>query len=243
MILGDDSIPCDGSKQASQPASVSMKEYVSAERMPSMMDTDYTANTSEVNDMEVVENEIPGLALSSQDDVLHEVEPVSPKVTTDLDDSNQDSVSNLGRTPLELAQSLSTERSEELSPGAAVTDATSTISSTATSVRLIAQLPLPKISAPVICLADEQKDQLQEMAFVRIVDAYRQVTIAGGSQVRFSILAHSGIEVNTLTYASQYPIYDSCNLVLVVMSLFDAVSLRARPVEVFEITYLLGLCK
>ncbi|XP_075509306.1 uncharacterized protein LOC142545805 isoform X1 [Primulina tabacum] len=59
---------------------------------------------------------------------------------------------------------------------------------------MIAQLVFPKITATVIGLVDEQKDQLQELAFLRIIDAYKQVTAAGGCQLRVCSLAHSGIE-------------------------------------------------
>ncbi|KAL8526006.1 hypothetical protein ACS0TY_015284 [Phlomoides rotata] len=100
----------------------------------------------------------------------------------------------LDMTPIESAQSLSTDRSEELSSKAAITDTNSMNSSTATSVVLVPQLVLPKISAPIIHLGDDQKDQLQQLALVRIIDAYKHVTVAGGSQVHFFILAHSGME-------------------------------------------------
>ncbi|KAL3617507.1 hypothetical protein CASFOL_037828 [Castilleja foliolosa] len=95
---------------------------------------------------------------------------------------------------MELAPSVSANKSEELSPKSAIEDTNKMDSSIATSAELISQLVLPKLSAPIIFVADEQKDQLQEQAFVRIVDAYRQATVSGGSQVRFSVLAHSGME-------------------------------------------------
>ncbi|KAI3474213.1 hypothetical protein Pfo_029001 [Paulownia fortunei] len=178
----------DDLSYASQQATVDISESVPPEDIPSAMETGFTVITSEVNDIE-------------GDDGLPESAAVFPMGLTDLDDANQEKFTNLGRipveldmTPIELAQSLSTDRSEELSPKAAIMDTNSMNSSTATSVGLFSQLVLPKISAPVIYLADEQKDQLQQLAFVRIVDAYKQVTVAGGSQVRFSILAHSGME-------------------------------------------------
>ncbi|MED6121281.1 hypothetical protein PIB30_116716 [Stylosanthes scabra] len=48
--------------------------------------------------------------------------------------------------------------------------------------------------APVIDHADEQKDHLQKLCFMHIIDAYKQITVAGGSKVRFSILAYLGVE-------------------------------------------------
>ncbi|XP_042050087.1 uncharacterized protein LOC121795614 isoform X2 [Salvia splendens] len=165
------------------------------------METGYAVITSEVTDIEGRENEIPGLSSATEGDGLTENMDTIPKGSVHSDDANQEKSSNLGgisietdRTPTELAQSLSTDRSEELSPKAATTDVSSLNSSTATSVGLASQLVLPKIGAPVIHLADEQKDQLQQLAFVRIVDAYKHVAVAGGSQVRLSVLAHTGLE-------------------------------------------------
>ncbi|KAL0347437.1 UNVERIFIED_CONTAM: Symplekin [Sesamum calycinum] len=206
--IADSNVAYDDLNHARQ-ATVHVNESVSPEDIPSAMETGYGAITSVVIENEGVGNGIPGLALSTQDDALPEDAAVFPRALTELEDANltdlneanQDTFTNLGMTPIELdktqielAQSLSTDWSEELSPKAAITDTNNMNSSTATSVGLSSQLVLPKISAPVICLADEQKDQLQQLAFVRIVDAYKQVTVAGGSQIRFSILAHSGME-------------------------------------------------
>ncbi|KAK6120262.1 hypothetical protein DH2020_045953 [Rehmannia glutinosa] len=238
LTLADSNVAYDDLSYASQQSTVHMSESVSPKDNPSAMETGFTSITSEVNDIEGVSNEIPGLALSTQDDGLPENAAVLSKGLTDLDDANQEKFTNLARssieldglelahslpspielahplsspielahsltptelahslsTPTELAHSLSADRSEELSPKATIMDTNSMSSSTATSVGLSSQLVLPKISAPIIYLGDEQKDQLQQLAFVRIVDAYKQVTVAGGSQVRFSILAHSGME-------------------------------------------------
>ncbi|KAL1549131.1 hypothetical protein AAHA92_17267 [Salvia divinorum] len=163
------------------------------------METGYALITSEVTDIEGRENEIPGLSSATEDDGLPENMDTIPKGSAESDDAIQEKSTNLGgisiesdRTP--TAQSLSTDRSEELSPKAATTDVSSLNFSTATSVGLASQLVLPKIGAPVIHLVDDQKDQLQQLAFVRIVDAYKHVAVAGGSQVRFSVLAHAGLE-------------------------------------------------
>lgn len=211
VTLADSNAAYDDLSNARQQATVSVNESVSPGDVSSPVETGYTAITSEVNDIEGVANEIPGLSVSTQDDGLSENMAVFPKGLMDLDDANEEKFTNLvgtpidsDGTPIELAQSLSTDRSEELSPKAAITGMNSMNSSTATSVGLLPQLVLPKISAPLIHLADEQKDQLQQLAFARIIDAYKQVTIAGGSQVRFSILAHSRMEVNTGTHVSQY---------------------------------------
>lgn len=202
MTLTDNNVTYYDLNYGIQQETLPISEFVAHEDIPSEMDTDFMVITSEVNDMNGVENEIPGPALSTQDDGLPVNATISSRGLTDLDDTNQASFTNsrttpieLDRVPVELAQSLSTDRSEELSPKAAITDTNNVNSSTATSVRLLPQFVLPKISAPIINLPDNQKDQLQQLAFMRIVDAYKQVTVAGGSQARFSVLAHSGMEV------------------------------------------------
>lgn len=82
---------------------------------------------------------------------------------------------------------------------AVVSDVNSLASSTATSARVSFQLVLPKMAAPVVDLVDEEKDELLKLAFVRIVEAYKQIAVAGGSQARFSLLAYLGVEVLVLS--------------------------------------------
>ncbi|KAL6520910.1 hypothetical protein OROGR_017479 [Orobanche gracilis] len=201
LTLSENSLAYDDLSCASVQATVPINESAYPEDNLSVMDIDFKVITAEVNDIEGVSSEIPGLALSTQDDGLPEDVAVSSKGLTDLDDAYQEKFTTIDsslvvsdRTPVESAHSVSTDKSEELSPKAAITDTSSMNSSVSTSIGLVSQLVLPKLAAPIIYLADEQKDQLQELAFVRIVDAYKQVTVAGGSQVRFSILAHSGME-------------------------------------------------
>ncbi|XP_073277108.1 uncharacterized protein [Primulina huaijiensis] len=192
--VGDGNVAYDGLDFSSQQASVSTVESGSREDIPSGIHTGHSAIKSEVTDAKLQEEEIPGLSLSIQDGRIDENLTALLSNSTNLEDANNDKATNFGNSPVELAQSLSTDRSEELSPKVAVTDSTSINSSTPTSLGMIAQLVFPKITAPVIVLVDEQKDQLQELAFLRIIDAYKQVTAAGGWQLRVSILAHSGIE-------------------------------------------------
>ncbi|KAL3654914.1 hypothetical protein CASFOL_000700 [Castilleja foliolosa] len=201
LTLADSSAAYDDLVYASPQETIPISEPVSPEDIPAAMETDLTVISSEVNDIEGVENEIPGLALSTQDDGLPEVAAVSSKDLTELDGADQETFINLASSlteshtiPMELAPSVSTDKSEELSPKSATTDTSYMNTSTATSAGLVSQLVLPKLSATTVYLDDEQKDQLQQLAFVRIVDAYKQVTVAGGSQVRFSVLAHSGME-------------------------------------------------
>ncbi|KAL2541488.1 HEAT repeat-containing protein [Abeliophyllum distichum] len=194
VTLDDSNVAYDSLDSASQQATEPIIGSVSAEHIPSGTETGYPAMTSDTIDVETVVNEIPGLASSTQDYGLPGTVAVFSLDSTDLEDTSPEQVTGLGRSPLELAPSMSTDRSEELSPKAAVMDVASFNSLTATSVGLPTPLILPKMSAPVIYLADEQKDKLQESAFLRIIDAYKQIAVASDSQLRFSILAHSGIK-------------------------------------------------
>ncbi|CAA2998893.1 symplekin isoform X1 [Olea europaea subsp. europaea] len=185
--LADRNVAHDGFDSASQQTTEPNIGSVSAEHIPSGIDIGYRPLTSDAVDVETVVNEIPGLASSTQDDGLPGTVAVFSLDSTDLEDTSPEQVTGLGRSPLELVPSMSTDRSEELSPKAAVMDI-------ATSAALPTPLVLPKMSAPIIHLADEQKDHLEESAFLRIIDAYKQIAVAGDSQLRFSILAHSGIK-------------------------------------------------
>ncbi|KAM7467970.1 hypothetical protein LguiB_015532 [Lonicera macranthoides] len=157
----------------------------------------YSNIPSEVADIGDLENEIPGLDTSVHVDILPEPVIVTSlvSVSTELDEVSQEQVTtSLGRSSMEIIPSMSTDRSEELSPKAGLTDATSVNNSLANSVGFSSQLVLPKMLAPVISLADEQKDNLQKLAFMRIIDAYKQIVVAGGSQVRSAVLACLAVE-------------------------------------------------
>ncbi|TQD68733.1 hypothetical protein C1H46_045734 [Malus baccata] len=158
------------------------------------------------HDMEYLESEIPGLdsacnsgsePIIASSSTLMDVEDASQEQVTSVkvENASQEQVTSMGqRTPLNLLPSLSTDKSEELSPRAAVADV-SVLSSTATSVGLSHHLVLPKMSAPVVILSDEEKDWLQQLAFTRIIEAYKQIAVAGGSQIRCSLLISLGVEV------------------------------------------------
>ncbi|KAK4359342.1 hypothetical protein RND71_021571 [Anisodus tanguticus] len=180
-------------------ASEQAPEYVteplsSTKSTPLLMENDVSAVQSDVADMENTEDFIPGLDSVARKGESSELVAVSSVGPTELEDGSQEQGSSLVRSSLEVVPSISTDRSEELSPKAAVTDVTSVNSSTETSIGISLQLLLPKISAPVINLSDEQKDNIQKSALARVIDAYKQIAIAGGSQVRFSLLAYLGVE-------------------------------------------------
>lgn len=188
-----------GLSNASEEAEVPVDASASSsELIPSLMEIDRPVTQSETIDIGNVDGEIPGLDLSAHNDELI----ISSSGPTDVEETSQEQVASLGRSPLELLPSISTDRSEELSPKAAVTDISSNSFSTATSVGFPTQLILPKLSAPVINLTDEQKDNIQKMAFVRIIDAYKQIEVAGCSDVFISLVSYLGVEVLCLTFKS-----------------------------------------
>lgn len=143
-----------------------------------------------------IESGIPGLNSSAQHDVLSKALVTSVLGSTDVEaaSKNQD-VSFSGNLLLDVIPSVSVDKSEESSPKVAGTGSNSLVSSTATSVASAPLFVLPKISAPVVDLSDEEKDSLQKLVFLRIVEAYKQISMSGGSQLRFSLLAHLGVEV------------------------------------------------
>lgn len=170
---------------------------VSSEVVQSGMEN-ISAASYETHDVGNLEN-IPGLHSTADDDNFVEMLTASSLVPTDLEEGSQEQVTSLVRRPqLDLLPSMSTDRSEELSPKSAPAETNSTISLTETSVGLSNQFVLPKLLAPVIELTDEQKDHIQKFAYTRIVEAYKQIAVAGGSHVRFSLLAYLGVQVGIL---------------------------------------------
>lgn len=205
-MVADNDLLCAGvnyeNEEAPVPLPVSSSAEIPSVIRPVVAVANKSFMPSEVLDYGNLEGEIPGLDSASHSDGLAETPTVSSLAPTDLEDASQEqvtSVGRLGRLSLELMPSISTDRSEELSPKAVVTDASSINSSTATSLGLSTQLVLPKMSAPVLDLSEEEKDQLQKLAFTRIVEAYKQIATAGGSCVRFALLGCLGIEVTTST--------------------------------------------
>lgn len=163
-----------------------------------------TTMPPDIHDVGNSESGIPGLDSFGRSDSVSQTSAPSLLVSTEIcqEGGSQEQDTSLDqRSPLNLAPSISTDRSEELSPKAAVRDANSLVSSTATSV-VPPRLVLPKMIAPVVDLEDEQKDRLQQSCFMRIIDAYKQIAVAGGSNVRFSILAYLGVEVKILCLPS-----------------------------------------
>jgi len=163
-----------------------------------------TTMPPDIHDVGNSESGIPGLDSFGRSDSVSQTSAPSLLVSTEicLEDGSQEQDTSLDqRSPLNVAPSISTDRSEELSPKAAVRDVNSLVSSTATSV-VPPRLVLPKMIAPVVDLEDEQKDHLQKSCFMRIIDAYKQIAVAGGTNIRFSILAYLGVEVKILCLPS-----------------------------------------
>ncbi|KAE8719448.1 PHD finger family protein [Hibiscus syriacus] len=150
----------------------------------------------DIHDVGNVESDLPGLVSSFHDDGLSDAQAAISLVSTDLEDASQEQGTSFGgKSPLHVLPSISVERSEELSPKTTVNDSGSVVSSTATSVVSSRSVVLPKTSAPLVNLSDDQKDDAQTLAYIRIIEAYKQISVAGGSQVRSSLLAYLGVEL------------------------------------------------
>lgn len=243
-----DSVTTNVSSDALNYASEQAPEYVteplSSKSTPLLMENDVSAMQSDVADIENTEDFIPGLDSVVRKDESSELIVVSSVDPAELEDGSQEQGSSLVRSSLEVVPSISTDRSEELSPKAAVTDVTSVNSSTAASVGLSPQLLLPKISAPVIHLPDEQKDNIQKSAFTRVIDAYKQVTVAGGSQTRFSLLAYLGVEVFAQGLLPMHIFIECERSILTIFFLFETVVFfGAKPLEISTNTYIVRLCE
>ncbi|KAJ4971323.1 hypothetical protein NE237_004422 [Protea cynaroides] len=147
---------------------------------------DSSAIPLEAHDMGSYESGIPGLDSAVYNDGMVDTVDTSRLSSADIQGTNQDEVTSLDRSsPLDLPPTDS-DRLEELN--------SNSTTHTATSVYLSSQYVLPKMSAPVVDLNDEQKDHLQKSAFLRIIEAYKQVKVAGGTNVCFSLLACLGME-------------------------------------------------
>ncbi|GMH26513.1 hypothetical protein Nepgr_028356 [Nepenthes gracilis] len=127
------------------------------------------------------DNVIPGLD-STPSGGLSDMTISSSWPFTEVDDVIRDE-NFKKRSQLDSLPSTSTDRSEELSPKAVVTDSYSVITSTETSVGSIQQFVLPKMSV-ISC----------KKAFMHIIEAYKQVAAAGGSELQISLLAYLGVE-------------------------------------------------
>ncbi|KAL5710209.1 hypothetical protein ACHQM5_020801 [Ranunculus cassubicifolius] len=146
----------------------------------------------DIHDTENMESGIPGLS-----DIHTDGSPESLE-TTDLASTGLpglilDRLTNLESVVPASSGSMLADGSDEVSPNVTVSDAIS-VASISTTSALSSQFVLPKMSAPVVNLTDEQKDDLQRTAFTRIIESYNRVSVAGGSQLRFSLLACLGVE-------------------------------------------------
>ncbi|GAB4857346.1 hypothetical protein Ancab_015254 [Ancistrocladus abbreviatus] len=196
MAGADDDVLCAATtKETEEKVLSSDVPYTSVGDGHSEVSRGYSAPiTSEFEDVGIVDSVIPGLD-GSHGGGLRDASIASTMPDTDVDNGCQDQVGSFGRRPqLDSLPSTSTDRSEELSPKPVTTDANSGSTPTEAFFGSIQQFVLPKISAPVVDLSDEQKDLLQKFAFMRIIESYKQVAVAGGSQLRFSLLAYLGVE-------------------------------------------------
>ncbi|KAL5550451.1 hypothetical protein UlMin_000627 [Ulmus minor] len=194
-LAADNAVVGSGTTDGAETLLLSTCLSVSSDLSSSEMGKGSLAIPSDIHDIGNLESEIPGLDSSARNDGLSENLAASSLVSTDLEDVSQDQITSFGpRSPRNLRPSMSIDRSDELSPKATVAEMNSLVSSTATLVGLSSHLVLPKMSAPVVNLSDDEKDNLQKSAFIRIIEAYKQIAVAGGSQVRSSLLVYLGVE-------------------------------------------------
>lgn len=149
------------------------------------------------------ERVIPGVDSTSSIDEIQESLDASHSSNPEVNDSSQDHATSLGSlVPSNVLStcSMATDVSETQSTGVGIFDTSQ--ASSAASLVTSCQYVLPKMMILDVNLTDEAKDQLQKVAFVRILDAYKQVAISGGLDARCSLLAHLGIEVYTLVLKS-----------------------------------------
>ncbi|KAJ6837724.1 uncharacterized protein M6B38_323375 [Iris pallida] len=146
------------------------------------------------NDAENIVNEIPGLESASSFDEIQESLDASHTSTGEIQGASQEhDISLVATLPLEISSPncMVTCTSETLSPRQDLSDA---IQAPTSSLVSSLQVFLPKMTISDISLTDEQKDNLQNVALVRIIEAYKQVALSGGSYIHLSLLAHLGIE-------------------------------------------------
>ncbi|KAF6153639.1 hypothetical protein GIB67_027506 [Kingdonia uniflora] len=153
---------------------------------PSIVDN--RAFLSNIHDIGTLESGIPGLDSTVRSDEISETRDTCHSASIDFHEENDEQVTSMDTQELASSGSMSIDRSEELSSKVVVSDANS-LASTPTSVVI-----LPKMSAPVIVLTDDQKDHLQKSAFMRIIESYKQISVAGGTHLRFSLLPSLGVE-------------------------------------------------
>ncbi|XP_020578838.1 uncharacterized protein LOC110023662 isoform X2 [Phalaenopsis equestris] len=141
------------------------------------------------NDSETIEQKIPGLDSSSCFNETQESPDASFRLDEIKERTPEHAISSGVTASLDISPSTSnvSYSFETLSPRANETPATSSHASSS-------QFFLPKMVICNVDLTDEQKDNLQKVAFTRIIEAYKQVTVSGGSSVRLSLLAHLGTE-------------------------------------------------
>uniref|UniRef100_A0A1D1XLC0 Symplekin n=1 Tax=Anthurium amnicola TaxID=1678845 RepID=A0A1D1XLC0_9ARAE len=166
--------------------------------VPTAVETGTTSNAPPctTHNSEMLESRIPGLESVIPNEIEEPVD-ISQSSTSELQGSSQEQVISSGsKMPCDTTASglMSTYVSETPSSSATVMDSGLSAFTGLTSLTVSSQYILPKMTAPVISLTDEQKDHIQKVAFLRIVEAYKQVVVAGGIQMRFSLLACLGVE-------------------------------------------------
>ncbi|XP_031475162.1 uncharacterized protein LOC116247253 isoform X1 [Nymphaea colorata] len=150
-----------------------------------------------INDVGPSEASIPGLEGSAP--VVGSLEneqacyaSTADSLGTHREDAASSGLSFANKVP--STATVSTDHSEALSPRESAADTSWISSAASTNVAFSTSLSLNKTAPPTANLSEEQKDELQKLAYIRIINTYKSVAITGGSDVHFSVLAYIGSE-------------------------------------------------
>ncbi|CAN6463169.1 unnamed protein product [Victoria cruziana] len=150
-----------------------------------------------INDVGPSEASIPGLEGSTPVVASLENEQACYASTADSIGTHREDAVNSGLSfahKISPTAIVSTDNSEALSPRESAANTSFISSAASTHVALSTSLSLNKTAPPVVNLSEEQKDQLQKLAYIRIINTYKNVAMTGGSDIRVSVLAYIGSE-------------------------------------------------
>ncbi|PIA32259.1 hypothetical protein AQUCO_04500095v1 [Aquilegia coerulea] len=180
---------CDSASNATEAMPSISVSHPSEINVPSVREN----GNSAMPDVDTLEFGIPGL------DSIHsggspESLDASDLASGGIPELSQDKKPGLDPLVSVSCEAMPADRSEDINLNETVSDVNSVTSTTTTSAVLSSQFVLPKMSAPVVNLTDDQKDDLQRAAFIRIIETYSRVSVSGGSHLRSSLLACLGVE-------------------------------------------------
>ncbi|KAF5193841.1 Symplekin [Thalictrum thalictroides] len=193
MTVLEIGVDCDSASNAAEAVTSINVSPPSDINVPSVKENGNSAFQVEMHDVGTLDYGIPGL------DSIHsggspESLDASDLASGGLPELSQDQITGLDPLVSVSYEAMPADRSEEISLNETVSDVNSVSSTTTTSAVVSSQFVLPKMSAPVVNLTDDQKDDIQRAAFIRIIENYSRISVSGGSHLRFSLLACLGVE-------------------------------------------------